>query len=389
MTVIRGLLATLAFALLARSDAWAQRLIPAPPGGEYCLNTDLCHDYGQLYFTSAGTGYASDGRNLFSTTNAGTTWTPILGPIAGSSEVGELFFVNESVFFSYREGQHEFLKTTDGGKTFAHLATTGPSLRKPGATDTIGMGFFFIDAEHGWAPGDETVFFTTDGGMTWKVVSLPAGAHQAGRIWMFDAQHGIADSNDQIFKTEDAGLVWRRIPNTPEMDLVRCLKSGFCLGCQTGSDSDVKAAYISRDGGQTWQATQTGIDGDKDFVNDCQAIPGGAAVIVGAHNDQGESEVQHLIGTGTPIPAPPPDRAFLVKWDGTAWQRTEYPEIGRFREIQYVTLTEAWASADHNGIIHSTDGGQSWTFVPDYYRQIVLLTPSPTPFVFPTPAPTP
>jgi photosystem II stability/assembly factor-like uncharacterized protein len=173
------------------------------------------------------------------------------------------------------------------------------------------------------------------------------------------------------------------------MDRVRCLKSGFCLGCQTGSESDVQAAYISRDGGQTWQQTQTGIDGDKDFVNDCQAVPGGAAVIVGAHNDQGESEVRHLIGTKTPIPAPPPDRAFLVKWDGTAWQRTEYPEIGRFRGIQYVTPTEAWASADHNGILHSTDGGQTWTFVPDYYRQIVLLTPSPTPFVFPTPAPTP
>jgi hypothetical protein len=97
----------------------------------------------------------------------------------------------------------------------------------------------------------------------------------------------------------------------------------------------------------------------------------------------------HLVGTGTPIPAPPPRRAFLVKWDGNTWQRTEYPDIEGFWTIHYVTPTEAWASADENGILHSTDGGQTWTFVPDYYRQIAALTPSPAPFVFPTPAPTP
>jgi hypothetical protein len=137
---VRGLLIALACAFLGVAAASAQRLIPTPPGGEYCQNTDLCHDYGQLYFTSAGTGYVSDGRNLFRTTDAGNTWTPILGPIAGSGDAGELFFVNESVFFSYAENVHEFLKTTDGGKTFTHLATAGPSVRKRGETDRVHTG---------------------------------------------------------------------------------------------------------------------------------------------------------------------------------------------------------------------------------------------------------
>jgi photosystem II stability/assembly factor-like uncharacterized protein len=385
---VRRVVVTLACALLQVSAAGAQRLIPPPPGGDYCQNTDLCHVYGQLYFASAGAGYVSDGTNLFRTTDAGNTWTPILGPIAGSSKPGELFFLNESVFFSYAEDLHEFLKTTDGGKTFAHLATTGPSVRKRGETDSVHMGFFFVDAERGWAPGNETVYFTTDGGMSWKVVSLPTDAHPARRIWMFDAQRGIADSGRQMFKTEDGGLAWRLVPNTPEMGRVRCLRSGFCVGCRTGRHG-TEAPYISRDGGRTWQSAQTDINGDKDAVKDCQTIPGDGAVIIGDHSDRGLSEDMHLVGTGTPIPAPPPSRAFLVKWDGNVWQRTEYPDIRTFWSIYYVSLTEAWASADENGILHSTDGGQTWTFVPDYYRQIAALTPSPTPFVFPTPAPTP
>lgn len=387
---VRQLLVTLTCALLEVSAAGAQRLIPPPPGGDYCQNTTLCHDYYQLYFTSAGTGYVSDGANLFRTTDTGNTWTPILGPARGadSSEAGWLFFLNESVFFSYREGRDELLKTTDGGRTFTQLSTRGPSLQKRGETDGVGAGFFFIDADHGWAPGNETVFFTTDGGMSWKVVSLPHNARQARQIWMFDAQHGIADSGTQIFKTEDGGLVWRLVPNTPKMGRVRCLPSGFCLGCQTGRHGS-ETAHISHDRGQTWQTTQTGIDGDKDSVTDCQATPDGGAVIVGDHSDRGLSVDMPLVGTGTPLPAQPPRRALLVKWDGTAWQRTEYPEIGGFRSIYYATPSEAWASADHNGVIHSTDGGQTWAFVPDYYRQIAALTPTVAPFVFPTPVPTP
>ncbi|MFQ5666071.1 MAG: hypothetical protein ACE5I7_06520, partial [Candidatus Binatia bacterium] len=76
-----------------------------------------------------------------------------------------------------------------------------------------------------------------------------------------------------------------------------------------------------------------------------------------------------------------------LRWNGSTWQRTDYPNIGRFWAIHYVTPTEVWASADTNGILHSTDGGRTWTFVPDYYRQAAARMPRPTPF-YPPPPPT-
>jgi hypothetical protein len=43
--------------------------------------------------------------------------------------------------------------------------------------------------------------------------------------------------------------------------------------------------------------------------------------------------------------------------------------------------------SDFSNIFRTIDGGQTWTTVQDYFRQIAALTPSPTPFVFPTPSP--
>ena len=51
--------------------------------------------------------------------------------------------------------------------------------------------------------------------------------------------------------------------------------------------------------------------------------------------------------------------------------------------------TTCGASADLNGLLHSTDGARTWTFVPDYYRQAAALTPAPTPLFIVTPPPTP
>jgi photosystem II stability/assembly factor-like uncharacterized protein len=155
----------------------------------------------------------------------------------------------------------------------------------------------------------------------------------------------------------------------------------------------VDVSYVTTDGGLTWQTTPTGLDPEKDDLNDLQAIAVNDAVLVGSHFDQTVAELRERVGTGTRVRARAPSRGLLLRWNGSTWQRTEYPEFRQFWTIHYVNANDVWASADTNGLIRSSDGGRTWTFVPDYYHQMAALTPTRPPFVPPmlvlTPASTP
>jgi len=372
-------------------EALAESLVPNPPGGDpfpkknepYCMNRELCNPFLQLYFSSPTTGYVVDDWHVFRTTNGGATWVPVLGPGSGHSRSGgQIFFVNDSTFFVFSDPP---LRTTDGGTTFTTLSNVAPSHRAKGATDRVSLSFF-LDAQHGWGTGADAVVTTTDGGQTWQTFDMSSGVEPPAQVWMFDESQGLGMALRRLLRTEDGGQRWKVLPNTPALDRVRCGRNGFCVGMKS-RDS---LAHISTDQGRTWQATQPGIDPERDSIHGVHVIAAGGAAIACSHQEPGA--VLRDFDIRTPLPPQPtqaPPHAFLLRWDGSAWQRTDYPDIGTLWTVFYVTASDVWASADLNGLLHSTDGGQTWTFVPDYYRQIAALTPSPTPFVFPTPAPTP
>jgi len=368
--------------VLLAHPASPQRLVPPPPGGGNCLS-ELCRVYTELHFSSMTSGYAYDGGGLFRATDGGATWVPVLGPASATRlSGGELFFVSDSTFFVMREGLR---RTTDSGVTFATLSTTVPSNREPGATDRLLSGFFFLDANHGWGRNSESVVIMTDGGVTWTPFDMRPRMEPPAKILMFDAQSGLGVGFRELLRTENGGRAWNRIANAPEMRRVRCTRNGFCMG----TNFPDPVAYISSDQGQTWQATQTGIDSEKDQVHDVVPVPGGGAVAVGGHEEPGVVLRNWDLRTPLPpLPTPVPGVAFVLRWNGSAWQRTDYPEIDDLWTAQFVTATDVWASADKNGLLKSSDGGQTWTVVPDYYRQIAALTPTGTPLVLPTPPPT-
>lgn len=381
----------IALPLLA-SMVFSQSLVPDPPGGErfqkknepYCMDRELCNAFKQLYFSSPTTGYVVDDWHVFRTTNGGATWVPVLGPSSGHSRSGgEIFFVNDSTFFVFSDPP---LRTTDGGTTFTTLSNIAPSHRAKGATDRVSLSFF-LDVQHGWGTGTDAVVATTDGAQTWQTFDMRSGVEPPAQVWMFDESQGLGMAFRRLLRTEDGGQKWKVLPNTPALDRVRCGRNGFCVGMKS-RDS---LAHISTDQGRTWQATQPGIDPERDSVHGVHVIAAGGAAIVGSHRAPGA--VLRNFDIRTPLPTvsttPAPPHAFLLRWDGSTWQRTDYPDIGTLRTVFYVTASDVWASADLNGLLHSTDGAQTWTFVPDYYRQAAALTPAPTPLFIVTPPPTP
>jgi photosystem II stability/assembly factor-like uncharacterized protein len=266
-----------------------------------------------------------------------------------------------------------------------------PALDNPARTDSVKEGFSFVDAQHGWALGNGQFLITQDGGVTWRRVRMyeeVAEPKQPMKLFMFDLQRGIAVGGLRVAQTVNGGVKWDVVPNSPELHDVRCTRGGFCIGW---SWPEVRAAYFSYDFGQTWQQTDPLLDPEKDDVHDVQLVGTNGAVIVGRHTPQKVFSLRNW-DLRTPLPTPPPrvpPRALLLRWNGTTWQRTEYPDIENLWTVHFVDQTNVWASADTNGILHSTDGAQTWTFVPDYYRQIAALTPTRPPFVPPTRVPTP
>jgi photosystem II stability/assembly factor-like uncharacterized protein len=374
---------TVAVALLAlflAGESSAQKLVPSPPPG------DLEQYYQWIWFTPDGMGYVASREALLRTRDRGATWVPVRETFReGKPGVRELFFVNESTFFVF--GWAGFWRTRDGGASFERFARVVPAIDDPTGHDELREGFFFLDANRGWALGDRQLLITKDGGKTWmqrRLRTRDFGSRKPSRLWLFDAQHAIAVGADQLFRTEDEGIHWTAVANSPQMDEVQCASQSFCAGRRVRREAVI---YMSTDGGQSWLPEPTGVDRDRDRIAAFQAVAANAVVLVGSHNDQGRSE--RAVHSRTPVPTWPPDRGLLIRWDGNAWKRREYPELKELHAIHFVSATEAWASADFNGILHSTDGAQTWTFVPDYYRQAAARTPAPTPLFIVTPPPTP
>jgi photosystem II stability/assembly factor-like uncharacterized protein len=371
-SIVIALLCTLAL------PGRAEKLVPEPPFGS------LEQYYKHLYFTSQGLGYVLSERALLRTTDFGGTWVVLLDRqqdrIGGFRQV---FFVDADTLYVHTAAD-AFLRTTDRGNTFRAATSEVPTIDEPQKKVPVGWGFFFLDALRGWSLARDLFVITKDGGETWGRVPVSLSQlNEPTRLWFFDVHRGIGVGGRQVVRTTDGGLNWDPVAASPWVDDVRCIASGFCAS----PGPDVATVYVTNDAGETWRRVETGLDPERDKLHDFQVIGVGDVVLVGSHNDVRPSELREKRGGTTYVRRGPPDRGLLLRWTGGTWQRREYPEVETFWAIYYVDQNEVWASADGNGILHSTDGAQTWTFVPDYYRQIAALTPSRTPFVFPTPSP--
>lgn len=359
-----------------------------PAIGAPALERPLQHTYRWIYHSPSGVGYAADRNVLIRTLDAGNTWAEVLDSERDQrSFIYRVSFLDETTFLLY--GWGGFYRSTDRGLTFNGLAATGPDLEQP--TRSIGTGYAsFVDVQHGWTVAGRQQLRTTDGGQNWKAryLFLPKGKEVDGVV-MFDLQRGLAFGNRLIVRTTDGGDTWRITTEQVSVQDLRCLSAGCCIGMNSHMP---EAAFLTSDYGETWRLTETGIATQKEPIADFQILGRDDAVIVG-HRQLRQYVVHEGRGPGVPTvttrPSGPivPDHAYLQRWDGTQWRRTEYPDIETFWAIHYVTATDVWASADTNGLLHSTDGAQTWTFVPDYYRQIAALTPTMPPLVLPTPTP--
>ncbi|MBI1817097.1 MAG: hypothetical protein HYR72_19145 [Deltaproteobacteria bacterium] len=354
-------------------------------------------------------GYVFGGGTIIGTEDGGATWRLVLDLPGGASDkaIGvEALYAADSQKLWVLTTRGTLYRSNDGGRRFdvsrPTYSGTGRLRGQPDSLDVCGSLQFVTD-ELGWAACTSLVK-TTDGGTTWSAMSLAPALGSVDEMWMFDANEGIGITSTNLPKgaarTTDGGTTWTAVPNAPAMSHVSCTKGGFCAGLGPYHDFSV---FVSRDHGATWQDLNLPwLRPDQDNFSAIQAIDPSSVAVVG--RDEGDSyarDVKPYLDAGQP--APPPvaqERGLLMKWDGATWKRTTYDQPRLVTAMYFVDALHGWLigeatcehdlfGPDHNySLYKTTDGGQTLSYVANYFEQIAALTPSPTPFVIPTP-PTP
>lgn len=354
----------------------------------------LTRGYSTLFFSTASSGYVVTDSEILHTSDAGQHWD-MRAQVDGRIE--QCAFLNEDIAWLYTAGVKPSLqRTRDGFHTLEKMSTQFALRNK--ARDGIISRVSFFDSDHGWAVGGAMVSFTgsgnhvavtADGGRTWTGNLVPVELGDVNMVVMFSLREGIAQTDRGIIRTSDGGATWQAVPNSPHgFRDIQCIGPSLCIGL-----GEINAILVFRDGGSAWEVENVPIDkpphaDGRDLVNNFQFLAMNRAYIFGQDTHIPPTANRQVAASdGRRLTPRFPKTSFVVAYDGATWVRHDYPDIASLGVGQFVDDLNGWAVSSANNIFRTTDGGASWVPVQDYFRQIADRTPSPTPFVIPTPAP--
>jgi photosystem II stability/assembly factor-like uncharacterized protein/tetratricopeptide (TPR) repeat protein len=251
----------------------------------------------------------------------------------------------------------------------------------------------FVDANEGWAVGDDgVVWHTIDGGRNWErqPSGVRAGLHS---VHFLDPFTGWVAGREELphnggsvgvlLVTHDGGLKWERASDNalPGLNRVRFVDSrnGFAVG--DGSDEYPGGVFATADGGRTWKP----VPGPRattwlaaDFADGRTGILGGAwgrlsvlqqGTLTPADVDPlGGRAVHDLRLDGQRAVAVGQGGLVLVSAD-SAGARWGYASLGLPKEVQAACDFQAvcgrgehvWVAGRPGSVVlHSGDQGQTW-----------------------------
>lgn len=275
---------------------------------------------------------------------------------------------------------------------------------------------FFIDAQHGWAAGNNGLLLKTeDGGASWQRLPLLA---QFGRdllrdVWAFDAQRlrllgeydltqrptsAEVDSRAFLLASDDGGASWREIelarpPDKPlrrprartnvenEQDQILRLSSpilvGFVFsktltGWMVGESGTIQTTH---DGGASWQmqyAVSRKLFYDVTAIDAQQAwLVGGGGVILrtvdgGSNwNEQPSVTTQslravHFIDAKRGWASGTNGAIVATLNGGNRWQSQNSNTTQTLNDVWFVNASEGWAAGERGTLLHTRDAGATW-----------------------------
>jgi len=225
------------------------KLVFAPAG------SDSFYQPQQLIFSDELHGWVIGLFAIWKTVDGGKTWSEKFSVAKTEEErIGRLYrgvFVNNDLGWVSSSGG-AVLQTTNGGENWK------PILLDTERTDVHDI--FFTDEQRGWLIGRPNggIYFTSDGGITWRPQFERDGLHLNSASFIDNTQGWVSGwhlKNEPsgregvVMRTTD-GLHWENLDNAPGESVFTAIRfSDKQHGWLAGKDT----LYRSEDGGNSWQ----------------------------------------------------------------------------------------------------------------------------------------
>ncbi|HEX9952067.1 MAG TPA: YCF48-related protein [Rubricoccaceae bacterium] len=267
-------------------------------------------------------------------------------------------------------------ESEDGGATW-----TQRDVPENGFSPFYGM--FFLDAQRGWAFGNEN-YRTVDGGVTWTALPFLGSTY---RMEFFTATFGVAITNGAAALSRDGGLTWDDAPDG---------LFDFDFGdASTGLGVSQQGLYRTTDSGATFTLVRAGNARSVVYLSATAAVAivddtfvrsaDGGQTWTDAGPAQGRSQLEAVsagvvLAWGRTDFSPNADGRLLRSADaGQTW--TDLGDV--FPDgVEAFTVTSAQTVVAIDGqgdVFRSADAGQTWAQT--------FTSPGPRPTQFGTPAP--
>jgi hypothetical protein len=347
---------------------------------------------------SPASGWASNGSQLFMTTDNGAHWKDISPPAADEDTYAAIFFLDAQAGWllaaqsdNSEDWSFAVWHTSNGGANWTKAAVPAWKHNKRRAEPGLaGHGTIaFADAEHGWLSLDiqgntlfatSTLLSSSDGGKTWSWEGSGPDAHisgmaavSGGSLWTVGLAHGASELDlsrnglaafDAVTLPTPAEIAPGSVP-TYDLPVFSDAHTGYEVVRYRSPDGSTSTAVLltTSDGGDVWRtdATVSNLLGSE-AVN--STIVDSTWVFSLDPHGAPASLVEPRLGMTTSLPA------------------HHSGDFGRCT-LSFSTPAQGWS--DCSGVLTSTsNGGVTWTAISPRTSNGVL---TPDPIAAPTSVP--
>lgn len=231
-------------------------------------------------FLNEKQGWAVGGRGtLLATNDGGNTWRALAHPtedtlrdIYFSDELNGWLVCERSIYDlkTIDEPRTYLLRTADGGRSWTRVNVIGKD------SDVRLVRALFTSGGRGWVFGEAGALYTTrDGGARWERQGIPTRHLLLGGLFLNAQQGWLVGAGSTILQTADGGETWQAgtlqsfvppsakgVQGATAQPRVRFNAASFVnwrRGWAVGAEGKI---FVTRDGGRTWGAQNSGVTAD-------------------------------------------------------------------------------------------------------------------------------
>ena len=283
--------------------------------------------YTDIFFTDSLHGWITGGDGLIMCTkDAGITWQ--YQNTSGLEDLHQVYFV-DSITGWIAGDYKNASRTGNGGKDWEKMFVLNNN--QWGSFSSV----YFINQDTGWITGQELIYYTDDGGITWNQQIHPDyGFSDIHHLIMVNAGTGFAITNTSVlYRTSNGGNLWETdtiVPGEEDHLLDICFINDS-VGWIAGTNGNI---LYTNTGAATWDTIYLDDTGDVFEIHFFDAL-------------KGRAFTQHYF--------------HRTSDGGITWTKSELPGSLSIRGASFVDENRIWYIT--NNIYYSADGGFSWNMI--------------------------